>query len=135
MTKTDPTARWAKHRMFCRLKARELAIMRVLWDAGTGRTIRQVFEELYSRGPWSYNTVKTTVGKLARRNALKHHRSRSGNVYVPTADREAVAAACVQQIISEIVGGSLEDGVLSVLGQLPLSAAELRTIRESLHGC
>jgi BlaI family penicillinase repressor len=117
--------------MFCRLKRVELSIIGVLWDAGEGRTVREVFEELYSRGPWSYNTVRTTMARMVKANVLKQDRKGRSNVYVPTVGKEEAAAACVQEIVTGIVGGKLADAVATVLKHLPLSAGELRAIRKT----
>jgi len=129
MTSTDSAPERTECEMFFRLRRTELAIMGVLWDAGRGCTIPQIFEQLHSRAICSRNTVTITVAKLVRWNVLERHQSPRGTVYVPTVDREAVAAACVQEIISGIVGGNLGDGVLAVLKHLPVSAADLRAIR------
>ena len=132
MAKMSSDAQKAKHRMFLRLKRVELAIIGVLWDAGEGQTVRQVFEELYSHGPWSYNTVRTTMSRMEKANVLEQGRLGRSNVYVPTMDREQAAAACVQEVITGIFGGQLADGVILVLKNLPLSAADLRAIRKAM---
>ena len=129
MSKTESAA---KHTMFCRLKRVELSIVGVLWDAGEGQTVREVFEELYSHGPWSYNTVRTTMTSLAKSNLLKQGRRGRSNVFVPTISREEAAAACVQAVITEILGGKLSDDVVTVLKNLPLTAAGRRAVRAAL---
>jgi len=132
MTSMESTVARAKHLMFCRLKKVELAIIGVLWDAGEGQTVREVFEDLYSHGPWSYNTVRTTMARMVTANVLKQTRRGRSNVYIPTVDREQAAAACVQEVITGIFGGKLSDGVVSVLKHLPLSAADLRAIHKAM---
>ena len=131
MTSAESISEVPKHRMFCRLKRVELSIIGVLWDAGEGRTVREVFEHLYARGPWSYNTVRTTMARMVKANVLKQDRKGRSNVYVPTVDRIEAAAACVQEIITGIIGGKLSEGVGVVLKQLPLSAADLRAIKKA----
>jgi len=121
-----------KHQMFCRLKRVELSIIGVLWDAGEGRTVREVFEELYSHGPWSYNTVRTTMARMVKVQVLTQDRRGRSNVYVPMVGREEAAAACVKEIITGIVGGKLADGVATVLKQMSLSAADLRAIKRAI---
>jgi predicted transcriptional regulator len=118
--------------MFCRLKRVELSIIGVLWNAGEGRTVREIFEELYASGPWSFNTVRTTLSRMAQQNVLKQARKGRSNVFVPTISREEAAAACVEAIISEILGGKLADGTATVLSELPLSAADKRAIKKAL---
>jgi predicted transcriptional regulator len=118
--------------MFCRLKRVELSIIGVLWDAGEGRTVREVFEELYSRGPWSYNTVRTTMARMVKANVLKQSRKGRSNVYVPTVSREDAAAACTKEIITGIIGGKLADGVATVVGRMSLSAADVRAVKKAL---
>ena len=132
MTSAESTSEASKHQMFCRLKRVELSIIGVLWDAGEGRTVREVFEDLYSRGPWSYNTVRTTMARMVKATVLTQDRKGRSNVYVPTVDREEAAAACVQAVIMGIIGGKLTDGVAVILKQLPLSAADLRVVKKAL---
>ena len=132
MTSPESTAERGKHLMFCRLKRVELSIIGVLWDAGEGRTVREVFEELYSRRRWSYNTVRTTMARMVKARVLKQDRKGRSNVYVPTIDREQAAAECVREVINGIFGGKLSDGVISAIKHLHLSAAELRAIRKGI---
>ena len=129
MSKTGTTG---KHSMFCRLKRVELSIIGVLWDSGEGATVREVFEELYSHGPWSYNTVRTTMSRMGKVGVLKQSRRGRSNVFVPTIARDEAAAACVEAVMAEILGGKLAESTITVLKQLPLSAADKRAIKKAI---
>ena len=129
---TSAAAGRTKAPMFCRLKRVELSIMGVLWDLEEGGTVREVFEELYRHGPWSFNTVRTTMSRMERVGVLKQGKKGRSNVYVPRIGREEAAAACVEAVISEILGGKLGESTGEVLKRLPLSAADQRLIKRSI---
>ena len=117
---------------FFRLRRVELAIIRVFWDRGVPLTAREVFEALHQRGRWSYLTVRTTMTRMVEAGVLEQERKGRSNFYEPTVDRQAVAAACVEKILSEVIGGELGHGMLAVLRHLPLSAAARQTVRRSV---
>ncbi|MGD8240530.1 MAG: BlaI/MecI/CopY family transcriptional regulator [Armatimonadota bacterium] len=131
----DPS-RSAKERTrclrFCRLKRVELPIMKVLWEAGVPLTAREVFEELHRRGRWSYLTVRTTVTRMVEAGVLRQERRGRSNLYEPRVERQAVAAACVEEVINEVLGGELGHAVVSVIRHLPLSREAVRLVRRSL---
>ncbi len=122
----------AKHEMFCRLKRVELSIMGVLWNLDKAGTVREVFEELYRHGPWSFNTVRTTMSRMERVGVLKQGKKGRSNVYVPRIGREEAAGVCVEAVISEILGGKLGESTGEVLKRLPLSTADRRSIKRAI---
>jgi len=114
---------------FHRVNPTYLAILRLLWDAGEPRSIREMFQELRRRGPCSYPTVLTSVRLMLHGGLLE--RTRRGNSYVfrPTIRSEQAAAACVEDLLRAVFAGSLRDGLIAALKHLPLSAAERDAIR------
>lgn len=121
-----------KASMFYCLKQADMTILGLLWDAGEPQTARQVFEQLQRGVPWKLSTVRRVMWRMAGQNVLKSRRRARTLLYAPAFDREAVAAACVEAVVSEILGGKLRDSVAAVLQHLPLSRSELRGIRGSL---
>jgi predicted transcriptional regulator len=117
---------------FCRLRRVELAIIKVLWDTGVPLTAREVFEELHRRGRWSYLTVRTTMTRMVEGGVLEQQRRGRSNLYEPTVDRHTVAAMCVEEVISQVLGGELCHGVVSVLKHLPLSPDARQLVRRSI---
>lgn len=128
MVGTESVAERAKCLRFCRVRRVELAIIKVLWDAGVPLTAREVFEELHRRGRWSYLTVRTTMTRMVEADVLLQERRGRSNFYEPTVERQEVAAACVAEVISQVVGGELGHAVVSVLRHLPLSPDALRVV-------
>jgi predicted transcriptional regulator len=129
---TESVGERTKHLRFCRLRRVELAITKVLWDAGVPLTAREVFEELHRRGRWSYLTVRTTMTRMVDAGVLGQQRRGRSNLYEPTVERHAVAATCVEEVISQVLGGDLAHGVVSVLKHLPLSRDALGLVRRSV---
>jgi predicted transcriptional regulator len=132
MTGTEAVEDRAKYLRFCRLRGVELAIIKVLWERGVPLTAREVFEELHRRGRWSYLTVRTTLTRMVEGDVLEQQRRGRSNFFEPTVDRHAVAAACVEEVIGQVLGGDLCHGLVSVLRHLPLSRDALRVVRRTV---
>jgi len=132
MAAAPPAAGRDRATSFYRVNQTYLAILRVLWDAGEPRTVRQVFEELYARGPCSFATVATTLRAMAMAGLLKQTRRRNRRFFAPALDSEQTAAACVHDLLTAIFGGDLRDGVIAALKHLPLSRAELKRIGRAI---
>jgi predicted transcriptional regulator len=105
----------------------EADVMEIVWarPAGSGTTVRDVFEVLYDRrrategGTIAYTTVMNTMARLARKQLLRAEKSDQAYVYVPTSTQE--------QFISRFVGRILEELLVSFTGP---TLEQLRTIAD-----
>lgn len=88
----------------------EAETMEAIWarPAGAGTTVRDVFEQLYSRRRIAYTTVMNTMARLARKGLLRVEKDDQAYVYRPTFTEE--------EFISRFVGRILEDLLVSFGG-------------------
>lgn len=88
----------------------EAEIMELVWErpAGTGTTVREVFEVLYERRKLAYTTAMNTMTRLAKKHLLQVEKQDLAYVYYPTLTR--------QEFISRFVGRILEDLLVNFSG-------------------
>lgn len=84
----------------------EGAIMRELWNAPRGATVREVFEHLRADRPIAYTTVMSTIHNLYRKGRLTRVSEGKAHRYHPTATRAEYSA--------EVMRDALVDGSDSV---------------------
>lgn len=79
----------------------EAAVMEVLWDGGGWMTPGEVHAVLLRARELAYNTVLTILVRLWDKGRLERQRDGRAYCYRPTQNREAYAAARMEQILNE----------------------------------
>ena len=111
------------------LSRRERQIMDVVYARGQV-TVAEVLEDLPD--PPSYSAVRAMLGKLERKQYLRHEEHGPRYVYVPTLPREEVQETALERMMNTFFDGSAEKVVAALLGPDggKLSDAELDRIAE-----
>jgi BlaI family penicillinase repressor len=108
------------------LGSRELDVMRVLWDLGSG-TVSEVREQLPA--DLAYTTVLTILRNLEEKSYV--HRTSEGRAhrYSPRVDRATARRSAIARIVDTLFQGAPEELVLHMVEDRALSKADIRKLR------
>ena len=101
------------------LSRRERQIMDVVYARGQV-TVAEVLEDLPD--PPGYSAVRAMLGKLERKQYLRHEEHGPRYVYVPTLPREEVQETALERVMNTFFDGSPSKAVAAILD---LSATDL----------
>jgi len=101
------------------LSRRERQIMDSVYARGQA-TVAEVLEDLPD--PPGYSAVRAMLGKLERKQYLRHEEHGPRYVYVPTLPREEVQETALERVMRTFFDGSPSKAVAAILD---LSAVEL----------
>lgn len=101
------------------LSRRERQIMEVIYARGQA-TVAEVQDDLPD--PPSYSAVRAMLGKLERKNYLRHAEHGLRYVYVPVMPREEIQDTAIARVMHTFFEGSPTKAVAAILD---LSAVEL----------
>src|SRR5262249_41921815 len=94
---------------------RELDILKVLWELGSG-SVREVHRRLCPRGELAFTTVQTLLRIMEEKGLVDHRTEGRTFVYAPRHSRHRVAS----RFLDKLFDGSLDQFVLTILqGQDP----------------
>jgi len=115
--------------MQIRLTDRELDVMTVLWDKGSG-TVTEVRAELTD--DLAYTTVLTVLQTLEEKGFVRHVGEGKAHRYHPLVEREAAERSAVDRLVSSLFGGSPELLLTHLVSEPGLSDTELKRLRRLL---
>jgi BlaI family penicillinase repressor len=104
---------------------RELEILKVLWDLGSG-TVREVHQALCPNNELAFNTIQTQLRIMEDKGLVKHKSDGRSFVYLPIFAREKVAA----RFLNKVFGGALDELVVSMLRAKDASVQELKELEK-----
>jgi predicted transcriptional regulator len=108
---------------------RELDVMGVLWDLGSG-TVAEVREQLPA--DLAYTTVLTILRNLESKGFVSHVAEGKAHRYLPRVARRTARRNAVSKIIDKLFHGSPEQLITQLVEDEHLSAADLRRLRALL---
>lgn len=108
---------------------RELDVMGVLWDLGSG-TVAEVRERLPA--DLAYTTVLTILRNLEAKEFVTHTAEGKAHRYVPRVARRAASRSALTRIVDKLFHGSPEQLVAQLVDDESLSAEDLRRLRAML---
>ena len=111
------------------LTDRELDVMAVLWDRGAA-TVTQVRDLLSD--DLAYTTVLTVLRTLEAKGHVGHEPEGRAHLYFPRTVRRDAARKTVDHLIDKVFQGSPDLLFARVLADRPLSAEQLRRIRDEV---
>lgn len=117
-----------------RISDAEHAIMEVLWDESP-LTAQDVAERVDPERGWSVNTVKTLLGRLLAKSAIRHEEDGRRYLYHPAVERGDYVAGESRRLIDRLFGGKLTPLVAHLAERDELSAqdiAEIETLLKAL---
>ncbi len=115
--------------MQVRLTDRELDVMTVLWDRGSG-TVAEVRAALAD--DLAYTTVLTVLQTLREKGHVETTDEGKAHRYAPLIAREQVERSAVTRLVTSLFDGSPELLLTHLMTEQPLSEAELKRLRKLL---
>ena len=104
---------------------RELDVMGVLWDLGSG-TVSEVRERLPA--DLAYTTVLTILRNLEAKELVTHTTEGKAHRYVPRVARRAARRSAVSRIVDKLFHGSPEQLITQLVEDEHLSADDLKRL-------
>ena len=108
---------------------RELDVMGVLWDLGSG-TVAEVRERLPV--DLAYTTVLTILRNLEAKEFVTHTAEGKAHRYVPRVARRTASRSALTRIVDKLFHGSPEQLIAQLVEDESLSADDLRRLRAML---
>lgn len=108
---------------------RELDVMGVLWDLGSG-TVAEVRDRLPA--DLAYTTVLTILRNLEAKDLVTHTAEGKAHRYVPRVARKAARRSALARVVDKLFHGSPEQLVTQLVEDEQLSAEDLRRLRALL---
>jgi len=108
---------------------RELDVMGVLWDLGSG-TVAEVRDRLPA--DLAYTTVLTILRNLEAKDLVTHTAEGKAHRYVPRVARKAARRSAIARVVDKLFHGSPEQLVTQLVEDEQLSAEDLRRLRALL---
>lgn len=108
---------------------RELDIMGVLWELGSG-TVAEVRERLPAE--LAYTTVLTILRNLEAKGFLRHESEGKAHRYFPSVAQRTARRTAVTRLIDKLFHGSPEQLLAQLVEDRELSADDLRRIRKRM---
>lgn len=116
-----------------RLGARQMELMRVLWDLGEA-TARSITDELNRRAPagaptTAHSTVQTQLRELEGKGVVAHRQEERTFVFYPTVARGEVTAGATRDLLSRLFEGSPLRLMTHLLQHEKLTREDLERLR------
>jgi predicted transcriptional regulator len=108
---------------------RELDVMGVLWELGSG-TVTEVRERLPA--DLAYTTVLTILRNLEAKGFLRHESEGKAHRYFPSVARRTARRTAVTRLIDKLFHGSPEQLIAQLVEDRALTAEDLQRIRRKL---
>ena len=108
---------------------RELDVMGVLWDLGSG-TVAEVRDRLPA--DLAYTTVLTILRNLEAKDLVSHTAEGKAHRYVPRVARKAARRSAIARVVEKLFHGSPEQLVTQLVEDEQLSAEDLARLRALL---
>ncbi|HEV8657775.1 MAG TPA: BlaI/MecI/CopY family transcriptional regulator [Thermoanaerobaculia bacterium] len=109
----------------------EWEVMNVLWQSSP-RTASDVADELCGRMKWHPKTVKTLLGRLVKKGALRYREEGNRYLYSPAFARERYVAEESRSFVDRVFGGHATPALLHIVETMDLSDEELEELRAIL---
>lgn len=108
---------------------RELDVMAVLWERGSG-TVAEVRDALPE--DFAYTTVLTVLRTLEEKGFVSHVAEGKAHRYMPKVSQDVAGHSALSRVLDKIFGGSPELLLTQLVSDRDLDAEELRRLRKLL---
>ena len=109
----------------------EWEVMKVLWDTSP-LAANEVADEVCKRMHWHPKTVKTLLGRLVKKGALRYREEGNRYIYSPAFARERYVQAESRSFFERVFGGSTTPALMQFLDSIDLSDDDLQEFRAIL---
>lgn len=108
---------------------RELDVMGVLWEIGSG-TVAEVRDRLPAS--LAYTTVLTILRNLEEKGFVQHEAEGKGHRYFPKLARNTARRSAVARLVDKLFHGSSDQLLAHLVEERELTAADLKRLRAKL---
>ena len=116
--------------MSTRLTRRELDLMSILWERGSG-TVAEILEELDD--DISYSTVMTLMRTMEAKGLARHEKEGKAYRFFPLIEAREAGESALGRILDKIFHGSRELLVHRLVDREDVSPEEIRRIQAHLE--
>ena len=109
----------------------EWEVMKVLWESSP-RTASEVADAVCERMQWHPKTVKTLLGRLVKKGALRFREEGNRYSYRPVFPRERFVAAESRSFLDRVFGGEATPALVHFVESVELSDEEIQELRAIL---
>jgi BlaI family penicillinase repressor len=109
----------------------EWEVMQVLWEAAP-RTASEVADAISERMQWHPKTVKTLLGRLVKKGALKFREEGNRYLYRPAFPREKYIAEESRTFLDRVFGGEAAPMLVHFVERADLSDDDIAELRALL---
>jgi BlaI family penicillinase repressor len=109
----------------------EWEVMTVLWDSSP-RTAAEVVEALADRTTWAPKTIKTLLGRLVKKGALRFKEEGNRYLYRPVFPRERYVEEASKSFLDRVFGGKATPMLVHFVENAELTDEERRELRSML---
>lgn len=113
------------------LGERELDVMAVLWEIGSG-TVTEVRERLET--PLAYTSVLTMLRNLEAKRFVRREEEGRGHRYFPRVQQQAAQRTALSRLVAQLFQGSPQALLAQLVDQHDVSAEELQRLARQLNG-
>lgn len=106
----------------------ESAVLTVLWDAGSA-TAEDVAAALAEPRDWHDSTVKTLLGRLRKKGAVRAQKDGRRFIYSPTLTREEWLSRESESLLNRLYGGRVAPLVAHFSRHRKLSKRDIRELK------
>jgi BlaI family penicillinase repressor len=110
----------------------ELAILRVLWDAGP-RSVREIQGILNESKPTGYTTVLKMLQIMTEKGLVERDETVRPQIYRPQYSQERTQRQLLRDFIQRAYGGSVKSLVMHALATRQSSPQDLKAIEKLLE--
>lgn len=106
----------------------ESAVLAVLWQTGSA-TAEDVLAALAGPRNWQESTVKTLLGRLLKKGAVRAQKDGRRFIYSPTLEREEWLSRESETLLNRLFGGRVAPLVAHFSRQRKLSKRDIRELK------
>ena len=111
----------------------ESAVLAVLWQNGTA-TAEDVVAALAEPRNWQESTVKTLLGRLLKKGAVRARKDGRRFIYSPTLAREEWLSRESETLLNRLFGGRVTPLVAHFSRHRKLSKRDIRDLKRLIDG-
>ena len=105
--------------------------MNVLWESSP-LAATEVADKICDRMDWHPKTVKTLLGRLVKKGALRYRQEGNRYLYRPVFTRERYVEAESRSFIDRVFGGQATPALVHFVAKMRLSEDDLQELRSIL---
>ena len=112
----------------------ELDVLKQLWDAPDGATVRALHELMRDAGhDWAYTTVQTLLQRLEEKGYIRKDASERAHVFKATISRDHLLGTQLDDLMERLCEGEASPLLLSLVQRRSFSTQDISALRELLQ--